>query len=475
MSAKPNRLQQTSEGAEKRVIDRLDLRPSDGIKGVFRGNGQEYDCQIRDISPGGLCLVFPNSSAPELKANETYAVEVVSLQKDRFTLAITTRWIAKLGETHTRCGCTINHPPTIVALEPDALKIPDYYPITGSIYKPYMYYERAPMKVISIGRDLWEIRIYDTEIFVFVGAQLEIYLNTSVSAQKPVKMEIQKLVSVDSEGVNLLVKPQTFNKKLQNWLAKFLIFNLNVSPINARDYNIQFKSLADGFRFRYVKSREDYEAVLQLRFNAYKAAGKVPDGKTHLDMQAPLDSYSRILAVYHGEKIIGSVAISFPENELTLDTERAFPNGYPNSIPPKNQLIEIARLCTDVEYRKTDLLVRIFEYTYKTLHCGDRKYILTSTDNKLWPLYKKLGFRKTGMSYAHPFLAGLNHDIIVGKVATPDSAESINPLAWNYLWRDMGRFLETSGSVQRSGLSWVRVRLYELIGFVLRINRKEKN
>jgi hypothetical protein len=250
---------------------------------------------------------------------------------------------------------------------------------------------------------------------------------------------------------------------------------LEFSPLDLRRLGFDLKNVSNGFRFRFVKTQDEYEEVLKLRYKSYLQAGKVDETKTFLDMGTSLDHLSRIIVAYHGSRLVGSVAVAFPDSDdLVLDTEKAFPNGYPNPMPAKTKMIEIARLCTDSDYRRSDLLLRILEYTYKVFVCGNREFVISSADDILWPLYKRIGFKKTGMSYAHPYLAGVIHHVIIGSRKEPDKAAGVSILAWLYVWRDMNRFLRGTRSLRLNSFQKTKIKFLETIGKLFRIRSKQK-
>jgi hypothetical protein len=461
----------------KRQQARVELRPSDGLKAFLKISEKiKIQTAIFDVSPKGLCLFIPSTESIILKVDVVVDLEVKANDGKAYPVTGRICWKADFQGKGWRYGVEIVRKPFLRHPTNHSFLLPEYFPLTGATYKPYLFYERAVFRVLDVSQNFWTIKIFDSEILAFEGVEIDFYLNNSIGFNGPIRARIISLVETDEENaVTIYVYVGEIPQVLQEWIGQQLIFNCNISPEYVRALGFKVKSVSNGFKFRFVKTRTEYEDVLKLRFDAYREAGKVGDDKTFHDMAAPLDYLSRIIAVYHGDRIVGSVAISFPSDDnLILDTERAFKNGYPKKIPPKTQIIEISRLCTQMEYRKTDLLNRIFEYTYKSLNCGDRDYIITSTDAKLWPLYKKLGFKKTGMKYAHPYLSGIEHDVILGTRKTPDQAMGISPLAWNYLWRDMNEFLEEKGHLKLSPLQKIFVKMNRRLGRVLKINIKKR-
>jgi hypothetical protein len=461
---------------DKRSSSRMDLRPSDSIF-LCNVNNEKCRVQVFDYSIGGFSIIIEADQQDRFFTDQVNQVDFEMPDLSVFSVTASLSWISKYRENKVKVGFKFLPSAVSRVVQPKySLDLSRSFPITGSVYKPYLFYERVVVRILTITDKYFKLEFADSEVLIFPGIKFEFFVSSPSANFKPILFEA--LESEVSKDKRLTIKAKVLDlpKLVNAWLGQYLVFHIEASPKDVRDLGFNVKHLSNGFRFRFVKTEDEYQEVLKLRFHAYKEAGKVAEGKTHVDMVAKLDSYSRIMAVYHGLKLIGSVAIAFPPNEhVILDTEQGFPGGYPKKIPPKIELVEFSRLCTDPAYRKTDLLVRMFEYTYKAVHCGNRGYFLSSTDDKLWPLYKKLGFKKTGMSYAHPYLAGLRHHVIIGKKTTPDSAFGIDPLSWNYLWRDMGSFLASRRLVKRKFFVKVYIWLISSIGKILKINLKHRS
>lgn len=459
----------------QRHQSRLEIRLSDGIKAhVILSPTDRFEVEVFDLNSFGASIVYRGSDDSRFQQGTEISLHIHF--PDGAALSYTARvcWIAPLGSA-ARIGVEfagqvgVPHP---WKSESDVVRfeLPDYFAITGFFYKPYMFLERGHLRVSHVSATHLGFIFYDSEVILFRGQRLKVWILGGSRDSDGLEIEIQNVRRGDGRSVLVDATITRAPKSFLEWLAHQLIFICEKSPSDVRKYGFTVNRVSNGFRFRFVRTQEEYEAVLDLRYQAYLEAGKIDATKTPADMAAPLDPKSRILVCYHGDRIVASVAISFPSHDdEVLDTERAFVGGYPKPMPPKTQMVEISRLCTDSDYRKTDLLNRMFEYTYKVTVCGDRDYITTSTDAKLWPLYKKLGFKKTGMSYAHPYLSGLEHHVIVGKRTQPDFGNQISPLVWNYLWRDMNQFMDQRGLIEMTWGRRLKNRMMVALGRLLKI------
>lgn len=468
---------ETQKGAEQRALPRLDLRHSDGHQCTVKANGEVlFVGSPYDLSLNSVALLVEANRLEHFMSYERFQFDLEIPDYGRFDFHGALISHRQMQNGKVKLAFSLERPSSASTLKVvengDEFLFPPIYSVNAFMYKPSFFFERTFVRLEAVAPREIRFSVYDLETLLFHGMTLELFLFDAALQLEPLKVLVRQVTRVD-ESLDVKAEILHFPKAVAKRLSQVLIFDFQLSIEAVKKLALPVPKISDGLRFRFIKSEEEYREVLNLRFKAYQMAGKVADGKTADDMAAPLDHISRILVAYHGSKIVSSIAISFPSSEdLVLDTERAFPGGYPKKIPPKTQSVEIARLCTDPDYRGSDLLLRMFEHTYRTLQCGGRKFIITSTDGRLWPLYKKLGFKKTGMSYPHPYLAGLVHHVIVVPVERAQLAASIDPLRWNYLYRDMNDYLERRGVFQLSRMQRTRLAMFRMIGKVLRIRTK---
>lgn len=468
-----------SVGHERRSIPRVDIRQSDGVRCRVSSDGQIlFVGRPYDLSMNSIALILQNNHLDMFSSHEKFEFNLEIPEHGEFTFLGKLVSLMPKGEGTSKAAFVFEKPWSLGEEKSDLdesgyFSFPPNFTINSFLYKPNFFYERSHVRLLGIGQRKVNFALYDFETLLFPGMKVELYLFDASLQLRPIKVRVDEFYK--REGfLEVSASILHFPHKVAERVAQTLIFDFQLSIDAVRKLALPVPKISDGLRIRIVKSHDEYEAVLRLRLKAYQLAGKVAEGKTHWDMVAPLDHISRILIAYHGDKVVSSIAISFPDsNDLVLDTERAFEGGYPKKIPPKIDCVEIARLCTDPEYRGSDLLLRMFEHTYKTLQCGGRKFILTSTDHKLWPLYKKLGFKKTGMTYPHPYLSGLIHYVILVPVERAQNASGIDPLRWNYLYRDMNEHLVRRGVFKHTRLQRIWLGFFKGVGRLLKIRTKK--
>ena len=110
-------------------------------------------------------------------------------------------------------------------------------------------------------------------------------------------------------------------------------------------------------------------------------------------------------------------------------------------LPPKESIVEVHSLCTHSDYRGGDLIQGMFEHIARCLLLSDRQWLLTFTTAELWPLYRRIGFRKTGASAAIKALNGIEHHMILLHRDSLICGVGMVPTDWNYFFGELARDL----------------------------------
>ena len=172
--------------------------------------------------------------------------------------------------------------------------------------------------------------------------------------------------------------------------------------------------------------------------------------------------------------MVSSIALTFPSEDTTLDTERALPSGYPSGFPAKTTIMELSRLCIDPEYQKGDILIRIFEHAYRVFSTSGREVAITSSDDTLWPTYEKIGFKKTGLTYPHPVLNGIPHHILRIDRRDVYLAKGISFLTWFVVYSRMTEYLWSTNAIELSFFEKLRVSILLKVSKILGLMRRDR-
>jgi hypothetical protein len=454
---------------EVRKSNRVNLRQEEGVGLVIGVNNLKFVSQIYDLSSFGFSFISDNKY--KIGMNLNFCI-VLKDKEYRGNAQVT--WVSDFKDKFKIGVRFLNFDNTPSMSLKEQVVIKSSHSVIGVFSRIHFFFEKSAFKVLSISSESVVLQIETSDQFILPGMKLDLKFFLSSARFDDIEPTSVIVCSV-REGLNktLIVNCNidSINSDLSLNISNYMLQFLNASPGAIREAGFDVSKIADAFSFRYVDNHAEYVEVLKLRYATYLAAEKIDKTKSPKDMITSLDSKSRILIVKHQGRIVASAAISFPDSEeIILDTERAIEGGFTKKIPPKKQMIEISRLCTHPDYRKGDMLHRIFEHTYKIFATSGRGYIITSCDDKLWPLYKKLGFKKTELNYKHLALAGLLHHLIIVPIEVGLRVNKVNLLAWSYLYSKMFRDMESRGIVSVSRYTNLKMKFADLLlNSVLRI------
>lgn len=215
------------------------------------------------------------------------------------------------------------------------------------------------------------------------------------------------------------------------------------------------------FDFGSVRDEEDYREVLALRRLAYVRAGKASPRATEAQMGDELDTRSRIITARHRGRLIGSIRVAFPRGE----GDRLKHEDYcalPRSLPPRAEIVEVSKACTDPEFRGSDLFYSMVKHAALVTIQARRRWILMSCTDELRGIYRKLGMVDVGVTYVHPTM-GARHHVMLGDAASM-IAGGMNPVVWNVaIGPELYAYAKLCGVLPRSAWTDLHVRMVRLL------------
>jgi len=410
--------------------------------------------QLHDVSLGGLAVLAPATIAAQLMVAAEYTIQIERCWADPLRAKVRCQRVERYQSHRTtktglaaqsyRVGFELIREQFFDIEQAESefslLRLPETQQLEGYLFKEPFYREPARLGVTLFGTRALQFRLFDSQCLLMAGMEMEICLNRC--SEDPIRVVVRQLERLPHHAL-VFCEVLRFPRSLHQPLVTELMALEWFTPRELRQSGFKINKVSDSFRFRFVRTETQYQEVLQLRLDCYRDAGKAAADADVADMRAPLDPISRILTVYHGDKLIASCAMAFPENEQTiLDTERTLSDGYPSALPSKLDIIEVSRMCVDVQYRGGDILNRIFEQMYRVCIASDRTYLLSSTDDRLWRLYRSIGFRKTPYRYDHPVFTGVDHTIILLHVDTAMFARHLPLKRWREVYQEVNRYMQ---------------------------------
>ncbi|MDB5048087.1 MAG: type pilus assembly PilZ [Fibrobacteres bacterium] len=352
-------------------------------------------------------------------------------------------------------------------MEPASMGFPGNYlsnrenPVDVKVANPFLYDEWADAGLIGIGPgNEWVFESSDTALLLLPGHTLRLFIQLPMENGGMCSGDIVWTSVREGDRILFSVRWSDIPFELSNAVGEYLLQSWGCSPGDLPRYGIMLKRFKEQLRFRFISTQHEYEQVLELRRNAYVYAGK-RDESTEVEQLASMtDKYSRILAAFHHDTMVASLALTFPNNDsFRLRSEDSFPgNKYPVAIPPKGKLLEAHSLCTHKDFRGGDLFQGMMVHALRCLILSDRRWAITLVTDQLLPLYQRFGFRKTGATTSVPSLNNIRHHLIALDTHTVTNGMGLNPLDWEYFYGELIRDLLDKRLLTLS--TWRNVVLY---------------
>jgi N-acyl-L-homoserine lactone synthetase len=218
---------------------------------------------------------------------------------------------------------------------------------------------------------------------------------------------------------------------------------LSIGALRAAGLYVQSASRA--LDFTYATTEDDYRQVLALRKVAYSRAGKVKAELSAADMGDEFDKRSRILIAKYRGTVVGSMRLIYNGQGDKMEHEQY--TALPDNFPPRDEIVEVTRICTHPDYRGEDLLVGMFAHCAVTSLQSGKRWILGSATKKLLPIYERVGGKTTEVSYRHEALGGDEHFIVLLDLQKRMLATGITPIQWTLVYRDAWKHVDFQATI----------------------------
>lgn len=232
------------------------------------------------------------------------------------------------------------------------------------------------------------------------------------------------------------------------------------------------KNLSRHLTIHEVTTSAEYEKVLKLRYLGYKAAGKVKDQLTWKDMGDGLDKEGVVIGAYLGGQLVASTEFRFQKNHgLTLSKKLDL-----RSLPGvrHDNLSEVNKLVVHPKAQSTDIVLGIFQKIHTIAMLNGKPDGIITAEDKLVPLYERLGFKNLNYSYAHPTKQNTSLNLMIIYSEAYSHSEGMNPYAWSMAFEETRNFFFEIGIQKERKLSTKQNIVKFLTKQALKILKKKK-
>lgn len=339
---------------------------------------------------------------------------------------------------------------------------PAFFP-TGVAANPIMFSDFVLFRVVDVSAKGMKIQTSMRNKFILPKMQLQANVLFPTVGNAAVRFKIV-WTSVESEdGKDFLTCGAEFENpsgELKSVIGQYLFqFSESATTSDLCAAGLTVRTTASGVSIDYVRNDEDYVDVLKLRARCYKwVTGG--DESQYLKLADEYDARSRIMVARRQGQAIGSFRLVFHNIEDQLEQQRHVE--LPEDFPRNDELLEITRICTDSEYRGSDLFYFIAKHSIVAALQAGRRWGVSACTDQLWPLYQKLGFKKVGRSYEVPG-HGVTVHVIIVDIPAIIRGIGIHPIVWNLLGFDVVPFVTANGLVTLDSSDRVRMAMIRLL------------
>ncbi|MGE4107882.1 MAG: GNAT family N-acyltransferase [Bacteriovoracia bacterium] len=327
--------------------------------------------------------------------------------------------------SNTRWMCGSEFMPTGIA--PNPIRFNDF------IHFRIRDISRSGMQLVMSLRNKWLIPGMELDSMVSFPVVGDVNLKLKLLNTRILAMDGKEYLSVGTKITNS-------DSKINETIGQYVFQFGPKHTIEAlKKEGLDVSKASGALEFGCVRTASEYEEVLNLRHMAYLKAGKAVPTSAVENSADVFDSRSRILTVRHRGDLVASLRVMYHELEDTTEHERFVK--LPESIPRKDEIVEVTRICTHPAYRGSDLLYALIKQMTLTVLQSKRQWILGSAEEKLVPLYKKLGYQALGVYFEHGDIRGLRHELLLGHLPEIISGKSVSAAIWNELYSDLTTYL----------------------------------
>ena len=321
------------------------------------------------------------------------------------------------------------------------------------------------MRVREVGSTGMRLATSLRNKFLVKGMRLKCMVSLPLVSQLSTEMTIQHVeLDTDQEPPTLTLGTSfdRINASDLQAIGQYLVqFGQGVKLSDLREQGLVPRSIAAAVEFSFVRTVEEYQQVLDLRYIAYKQSGKIDSTLAPQDMGEIYDTRSRIIiGKYHGV-VVASATLIFNDYHDRMEIEESVE--WPDRLPRRHEMVEVIRNCTHPNYRGSDLLFAMFHFIAITVLQAKRKYVVIGCTRDLVRLYTRVGMYCVDIQYEHNKLGGGVHEVMLGNLPGMMSGARMNPIVWNAIWADAGAYLLESDVLQLTGIDSLRMRAYRML------------
>lgn len=340
----------------------------------------------------------------------------------------------------------------------------DFYP-TGIASSPAKFNDFIYFKVQDISLTGMQLTCSMRNKLLAPGITLNAIINFPMISQLSLNLKIVTVTVINNENMGNLVRlgVEYNHKKKQNLviISDYLAQFGNIDTIkNLKHEGFKPDKISQRVKFKVVKSKVDFNETLELRHLSYSHSSIVDKSIKIEEMTDEFDAKSRIINGLINEKVVCSARVTFTEANEQTEIEKYCSDKA--KLPNSQQSIEMSRLCTHPEYRGGDLLMGMLHQVALICVKSNKRYAVLVAQEKMLPLFKKLGFKKTGAMYLNKKFPKRKAYVVSADLHKVSLSSGVNPIIWNLIWADMTDYLIEQDIIHYTTTERLRLKILKL-------------
>jgi predicted GNAT family N-acyltransferase len=417
------------------------------VRNLTQGEVESRDLQVWRLSPLGAELLQPMGGAPVRRGDRVDAALRLGSQLCRFSGLVVSSVAEEGGRSLIGLRwCQDDGGEPAMRVQRRTVRrwlCSEAFLPTGVSANPVKFNDFIHYRIVDLSRDGMKIMTSLRNKLLVPQMRLEAILSFPMIGEVRATFQIAWTRIVSDAGKDVLALGVSFvkpSRELLEAVGQYLLqFGAQASVTELRRDGMHVKAASQAMEFSYVKTEEEYHAVLKLRKMAYAGVGKVPEELDWRDMGDVYDTRARILIAKHHGEIVASLRLIFhgPDDQMEHEQFLTFPDDFPR----KDEIVELTRVCTHPDYRTSDLLLALIQQQAIAIVQSGRRWMVGSATDKLLPFYLKVGCKATPLKYRHKDLGDEEHTIIISDIPRAAAGIGINALVWGQIYADMVGYL----------------------------------
>lgn len=189
------------------------------------------------------------------------------------------------------------------------------------------------------------------------------------------------------------------------------------------------RELGAAIKIEFVENQRQYDQVLKIRFEAYRAAGRHLVYSSWKEMSDEFDDSAFILLAKLGEIAVGTLRGSRCEEGSQFPFERSvpLPVQFQNS---RSDYFELAKLAVLPRYQKTDVVIRLMQEMTARVMCNKVGAFCTATPSNAG-MYLRSGALKVSEEHPHPINSDETFGLYVYETELFRKGNNMTPATWS--------------------------------------------